>query len=259
MLLDFVKAFAPGSLWLLLLISTIAVVLLFVPWRRGARIGRLILATTVAVYWLFTFPAFSTALMRGYPAIEVPRLDAGASGHVGIVVVGAGVLTYRSGGEEINAPSPQSAFNVLAGSRLYRSLDQPLVIVTGGIPNRFVQRTSEADVLAAELRDFGVAGDRLILEGESTNTHTQAVNVAAIAKAHALDTLIVVTSPAHLRRAVPAFRAQSVNAIGYPAGFLTERRAPLAMWHPTAFSSDLAHDALYDYLGWAYYWARGWL
>ena len=259
MLLDFVKAFAPGSLWLLLLIATIAVALLFLPWPRAARIGRLTLAMTVAIYWLFTLPAVSGAIMRGYPAIETPRLDPATRAHVGIVVIGAGILTYRAGGEEITAPSPASAFNVLAGSQLYRSLDHPLVIVTGGVPNRFVQHASEADVLAAELRQFGVDDDRLILERASTNTYTQAINVAAIAKAHALQKLVIVTSPAHLRRAVPAFRAQSVDAISYPASFLTEQREPLAMWRPTPFSSDLAREALYDYLGWAYYRARGWL
>ena len=77
------------------------------------------------------------------------------------------------------------------------------------------------------------ANVEIILERRANTTYTQAVEVAIIAKARGFRKLVVVTSPAHLRRAVPAFIAQGVDAVGSPAAFETERRLPRSRWRPT--------------------------
>jgi len=252
------KSFIPGSLWFLLATTTLALGLLYGPGRRSRVAGRLLLAFVVAAYWIASVPAVADAVQRGYPPVAVPQaLAASRDPGIALVVLGAGIWTYRSGGEEIAVPTPQSAFNVLRGGQLYRQMGGPLVIVSGGIADASVQRAREADILASLLREAGVPEERIILERKSNTTYTQAVEVAGMAKARGLRELVVISSPAHLRRTIPAFRAQGVGAAGYPADFLSERRLPGRRWLPAAHSADVTADAMYDYIAWFYYWSQG--
>jgi uncharacterized SAM-binding protein YcdF (DUF218 family) len=240
--------------------ATVALGLLFGPGRRTHAAGRLLLALVLGAYWLTSLPAVAEALQRGYPPIGVPgAITAVHDPGIALVVLGAGLETYRSGGEEITVPTAQSAFNVLRGGQLYRQMGEPMVIVSGGVADASVQRAREADVLGARLREAGVPQERMILERQSNTTYTQAVQVSGIAKARGLRELVVITSPVHLRRAVAAFRAQGVNAVGFPAAFTSERRLPVRRWLPAAHWTDLTRDAMYDYVAWFYYWSRGWL
>ena len=252
------KSFIPGSPWLFLVVVTVGVALFFARAPRIRAVGRLLLAAVAGCYWLLSLPAVAEALQYGLPPMRLPVVDSGRRDLV-IVVLGSGINTYRADGRNISAPSPQSAFNIIEGSRLFRALGNPPVIVTGGIADASVQREREADVLAPILQAQGVPPGRIILERRSNTTHTQAIEVAIIAKAHGFKKLVVVTSPAHLRRAVPAFIAQGVDAVGSPAAFASELRLTRSRWRPTPTATAMSQDAIYEYFGWMYYWLRGWL
>jgi uncharacterized SAM-binding protein YcdF (DUF218 family) len=256
-LAQFGKSFIPGSPWLLLVIVTVGVALLFARVPRIRAVGRLLLAALAGCYWLLSLPAVAEALQYGFPPMRPPIVESGR-GDLAIVVLGSGVYTYRADGRNISTPSPQSAFNIIEGSRLFRALGNPPVILTGGIADASLQREREADVLAPILQAQGVPLDRIILERRANTTHTQAIEVAIIAKARGFKKLVVVTSPAHLRRAVPAFIAQGVDAVGSPAAFASERRIVHSRWSPTPMASEMSYEAIYEYFGWMYYWLRGW-
>jgi uncharacterized SAM-binding protein YcdF (DUF218 family) len=257
-LAQFGKSFIPGSPWLLLVVVTVGVALLFARAPRIRTVGRLLLAAIAGCYWLLSLPAVAEALQYGLPRMRLPVVDSGR-GDLAIVVLGSGVRTYHADGRNISTPSPQSAFNIIEGSRLFRAMGNPPVIVTGGIADASLQREREADVLAPILQAQGVPPDKIILERRANTTHTQAIEVAIIAKAHGFKNLVVVTSPAHLRRAVPAFVAQGVHAVGSPAAFASERRIPRSRWIPSPLACKMSYDAIYDDVGWMYYWLRGWL
>jgi uncharacterized SAM-binding protein YcdF (DUF218 family) len=255
---EFGKSFIPGSPWLLLLAVTLGAAMLFARTPRIRSIGRLLLAVIVGGYWLLSVPAVAEALQYGVPPMRLPVLQPGR-GDLAIVVLGSGVRTYRADGRNISTPSPQSAFNIIEGSRLFKTLGNPQVILTGGIADASVQRETEADVLAPILQAHGVPQDRISLERRANTTHAQAIEVALIAKTHGFKKLVVVSSPAHLRRAVPAFLAQGVDAVGSPAAFASERRIVRPRWIPTLAATEMSRDAIYEYFGWMYYWLRGWL
>lgn len=252
------KALVPGSFPLLVLTATVATALLFSqrPAGRVRRIARLLIALTVAWYWLSSIPAIAHRVQQGFPPLTT--LPA-AGPNTAIVVLGAGIETYIANGGQVDVAMSQSAFNVLQGAELYRALREPWVIVSGGMGEGGEQQPREADVMAVLLRERGVRDDRLILERQSYSTYTQAIEVARLAKSRSFDRLIVVSAPAHLRRAIPAFRAQGVDAVGYQASFSSVGRIVRSPWLPNGEAFGIARDALYDYIGWGYYWARGWL
>jgi uncharacterized SAM-binding protein YcdF (DUF218 family) len=257
-LVQFSKLFIPGSWSFFLVVATVAVVLLFQRRPRGRTIARAMLAILVGCYWIASLPVVADAIQSGYPPVPTMSSDAFNDNDT-VVVLGAGLQTYRIGEEEIAVPTAQSALNVLDGAALFRRMRSPWVIVTGGIADAGRQRAREADVLAVLLEEHGVPADRIVKELASNTTHTQAINVAALAKSRGFGRLIIVTSPAHLRRAVPSFRAQGVAAEGYPARYASDRRVPASRWLPSIEAHDITQDALYDYAGWLYYRSRGWL
>lgn len=256
-LAQLVKVLVPGSRWFLLVATTAAAILLFRSGARGRAVGRALLAIVIGCYWLMSLPAVADAIQPADQELSVASAAAGPN--AAIVVLSAGVQTYRVGDEQIAVLMPQSAYNVLAGAALYRRMGTPWVVVSGGIAQGSTGRVREADVLAPLLREHGVPEDRLVIEASSETTYAQAVNVAQLAKRRGFGQLIIVTSPAHLRRAVDAFRSLGADAIGHPARFRSDRPESAPRWLPSRDALGVAQDAIYDRLGWVYYRSRGWL
>lgn len=90
----------------------------------------------------------------------------------------------------------------------------PRVVLSGGLDDP--PRLMGATTLHARLMGKGLAPDRILLEGASTNTREQAVNVVALAQSEGWKALLLVASPQHLPRAFLTFlRAlQEVGATG---------------------------------------------
>ncbi|KRD49666.1 hypothetical protein ASE60_18755 [Ensifer sp. Root278] len=73
-----------------------------------------------------------------------------------------------------------------------------LVMVSGGVPKNGV---TEGDVMSKWLVDKGVSRDRIIIEDKSKDTIGNVINAANLLVRHQADTVILVTSSSHMRRA----------------------------------------------------------
>jgi len=121
-----------------------------------------------------------------------------------IVVLGSGVNTHRADGRNISTAVAAKRVSTSSKAAVVQGVGESASDSHRGIADASVQREREADVLSPILQAHGVPVDRIILERRANTTYTQAVEVAIIAKARGFRKLVVVTSPAHLRRAVPA-------------------------------------------------------
>ena len=84
---------------------------------------------------------------------------------------------------------------ILRARRVYRAGKAPLIVISAGpVP--------EAQLIADLLIELGAPRSALILETESRNTRENAVNTAAIFKEHVWRTGLLVTSGAHMPRAL---------------------------------------------------------
>jgi vancomycin permeability regulator SanA len=72
------------------------------------------------------------------------------------------------------------------------------IMVTGGQPQSGV---TEGDVMTKWLVDKGVDRDRILIEDKSKDTVGNVLNVANLLNRHTADTVILVTSASHMRRA----------------------------------------------------------
>jgi uncharacterized SAM-binding protein YcdF (DUF218 family) len=251
------KDFLPGSVGFLLAGVSLGAILLYGP-AGVARFGRRCITTLVLAYLALAMPVVAlrleASLGRRYEADD-PRLSSARA----IVVLGSGSATARASGGEINVLTPQSAFSTLEAIRVYRLLEGPLVIASGGAPIPDVQLRTEAEVIRDELIRSGIPADRIVLEPDSLNTHDQAVKVSAIIRERKIGNVALVASRTHLPRALALFRAQGLDPVPSASALRSDNFAGwTARPWPSLGALDASRMVLYHYLAMGYARARGW-
>lgn len=98
-----------------------------------------------------------------------------------------------------------------AAARLYREGRAPYIIPTGGVKwDTDMGRMSEAERMAEYLKEFGVPEEAILLENEATTTRENMIFATLMIERRIRPRgpfgLIVVTSPAHLRRSMAIAR-----------------------------------------------------
>jgi uncharacterized SAM-binding protein YcdF (DUF218 family) len=134
---------------------------------------------------------------------------------------------------------------------LVRSGEARLLVLTGGVP--FVGDSAES------LRDRaladGVPAERIRLENTSTDTWESLVAVRPILTNERVKTLLLVSSPYHMRRASLAARR------ALPGIRILCEPAPCSHWRPKGWwrSSYGRRIVMSEYVKLVYYLLRGWV
>jgi len=140
---------------------------------------------------------------------------------------------------------------LLSGLTLARRGLAPVMLVSMERANR----GSDSADLQSVISLVGL-GTRTILVDSVTTTRTEALRMKAIARANGWQTLAVVTSPLHTRRACATFEAVGFRVVCVPATVRGSGRIP----------GSTAEDRLHDFRSWLYetfatdsYRRRGWI
>ncbi len=137
-------------------------------------------------------------------------------------------------------------------ARLYHRGLSPLVIISGGYPTSPGDPQS-ADVMAGFAGELGIPRSAILLEKQSRNTYTSAVQVAALCRERGFQHVLLVTDAVHMRRAMAAFHAQDLKVSPAPAD-------PWSLWWETpAVRLRKFWAVLHEYGGLLYYWWKGWI
>jgi len=221
--------------------------------RRPARASALAVASA-AVLYVFSAQPVADALMRRAEAPAVSTYRPGVVYDAVIVLSGEvdAAASRASGHLELTA----AADRLVAGYELLREGRARVALLSGGSVFPEPGEKSEAELVAATLRGWGIAPDRLVLEGESRNTHENAVEAARIASARGWRSLLLVTSAYHLPRALGCFRQAGL----VPDALPVDRRAGDGKghsWLPRARALDQSTEALREWTGRLVYWAAG--
>lgn len=197
-------------------------------------------------YWI-------NCLQAPYPALEAPVWGKKTA----IVLLGAST-----------AHSPYSTVlypTVLAYPRIYETVRLFFlcqsnhavcqILISGGDPAHHHQ--SEAVVYQRVLLALGIPKKDIFLEPKSNNTFQNAQFSSAILTTHAFDTVVLVTSGFHMKRALLYFKYFHISANPAPSDFLND--APTffpnsyhffitdLIWHEYA---GLAQFFIYTFFGW---------
>ncbi len=253
-----VKTMLPGTLPSLL--AALAAGLALLRWPRTQAWGRRWLLGLLALYALFSVPAGSriVAAPLGWGIASIERA-ADARGAGVVVVLDGGSDRSTLAGRTVERVNGATALRALEVLRVAALLDKPLIVVSGGTDDPRDVAFTDADALRQMIVRGGIPPDRVVLDSTSLNTRAHACILTKWLRDHGTTAFVLVTSATHIRRAAAAFRAAGATPVPSAAPVLDERltRGWDAFW-PTEAALTVSVDAMHDYVGLLYYWARGW-
>ena len=202
-----------------------------------------------------------TSLERQYlPLKNTPQADA-------IVVLGGS--TRNNEPPRIIPDLSERGDRLLYGVKLYKDGAAPYILLTGGRIDWYGGSSSEAKDMAALTEIMGVPRDALLLESRSLTTYENAVYTKEILERRKIERIILVTSAAHMPRAMAIFRKQGINAIPAPTDYMVSDRnlienqvstqSRIISLFPNPESLDRTTQIIKEYIGTYIYRLRGWL
>ena len=202
----------PGSVTFFMIVLAVGV--MFSIGRRSGRAARWYFGSVLLAYWVFSTPACAERLMawggNGYRPLT---RAADARGADVIVILGSGSATYQAGGQHVNVIAWQGALRVLEGARLYRLLQQPMVIVSGGVTSPVEGARPASEAMRDAIVQLGVPPDHVIMESESKTTRDEAMIIRQLLNDRADRPIVLVTSATHMGRALRVFRSAGLNPV----------------------------------------------
>lgn len=248
----------PASVYAVLFLIGIGALLSFP--KRTQRLARWYLLTVFLAAWILTTPACAERLVGWRADGSRPLASASdAQGARVVVVLGGGSRTFQARGLTLSAVTWTTNFRVLEGARLYRLLNRPTIIVSGGVTSREAGAHSEAEAMRAAILQLGVPADHVVMESESRDTRSEAAVIRRMLADRPADPIVLVTSPTHMQRSLAVFRAAGLHPIPSPAAYKSEGSLEKRRWLPSDVGSTLLDTVVYDTAATWYYRARGWM
>lgn len=203
-----------------------------------------------------------------------PPYDGGQTADA-IVVLGGGTITKADPRQtvEVNGGGDRIIYAV----KLYRDGAAEKILMGGSyIGWRDGEVLSEESVsspaseMAELFRMFNIPEDALLIQDRSLNTAEEAVYDAEILREMGAGRILLVTSAAHMRRAVPLFEKQGLEVIPAPADYSYsdqewenllrfDRATAYSFFIPTIGNMSALQNALKEYLGYFVYQLKGWI
>jgi uncharacterized SAM-binding protein YcdF (DUF218 family) len=213
--------------------------------RRRRKLGRSLIAISLAGLWLLSTPLISAVLLDSLK--PAPAALTGQEADA-IVILGGGSNrnSLEFGGDTLNRFSIE---RVRYGARLAKRLHKP-VLVTGGAPEGGT--LSEGEILSATLRDeYGV--ETKWVEPYSRNTRENARNSADILHKAGIQRVYLVTHAWHLRRAMPEFEAAGLKVVPAGTGYFMEADLSPLDFLPNGKALDKSYLAMHEWIGLLWY------
>jgi len=230
----------------------LGVLLLFTRWRRTGR-SIALLVTLLALFIAYLQPGvwLMTPLEERFAAPQrMPDKVAG------IVVLGGAIdtrQTNRFGQVALNG----RAERVTAFVELARRYPEAKLVYSGGSGLIQDETKSEAEVAKPLLLSLGVAEARLVLETKSRDTHENAAFTRELVNPAPGETWILVTSAAHMPRAVGTFRNIGWTVVPYPVDYRRLGEGDEAFGRNLGRGLLLLNVALREWLSLAHYYFAG--
>jgi len=178
-----------------------------------------------------------------------PRWDASHGPPDGIVVLGGAIdpeVSVARGSVALNG----SAERITATAELARRYPNARIVFTGGTSSLDSNTPLEAPVAVKELLALGVAHDRITAEEQSRNTIENAVFSHLLADPKPGERWILVTSAAHMPRAIAVFRAAGFPVEAYPVDYRTRGRDDAARLHTSLPEGlEMTDHAIHEWAG----------
>ena len=197
------------------------VIAILLRWRRRKRAMRACLTLAVALPLLYGFlPLSLPPLQKLENRFAIPALESGTVD--GIIVLGGHTSPGWISESRDQAQQNRAADRLTKGLMLNREHPGSSLIFTGFSGALVHRGWSEAETIQRLVAELGVPQEGIIYEATSRNTYENAVNSLDVAVPQPGSRWVLVTSAAHMPRAMGAFEAAGwKNITPYPVDFHT--------------------------------------
>ena len=167
-----------------------------------------------------------------------------------IAVLGGGTVS-NVGSNNDGALSAIGMYRLIAGARLQKAMNVPLIISGGA---RYNDEVAEADVAKLVLLDLGIPEQMIYTDSEALNTKQNAENIILVCRENGWQSVAVVTSALHMPRAMQNFTTAAdrsgVEVTAYPCDYLVSGEIQLSVFSfvPQAYALELTAMSLKEYL-----------
>ena len=230
--------------------------LLYAVFTKNKRMRKLALKAAAILTIVLTNPFFINEALLAWELppktlAQVPVSDAG------IILTG---ITSLDKSPHDRVYVERGADRVLHTLWLFREHKIRQIIISGGSGSIKSVYSTEAAELKKILLQAGVPEKLILLEDKSHNTHENALFTAQLLQKHpGIQSLVLVTSAFHMRRAAACFRVAGLNPVVFPADFYSIDRSfyPLNLMVPSAGAFAKWHVLLHEILGFITYKVLG--
>src|SRR6266480_5409076 len=192
------------------------------------------------------------------PSSPVPEADC-------IVILSGGVMSRTPPRPTIEVG--EAGDRVLYGAYLFRQSKAPRIICTGNVATGGFAARPVSEDMAELLEMIGVPKDAIITEEKSGNTREHARNLYPVLQEKGFKCVLLVTSAMHMPRSIGVFKrlCPGIEFIPAPTDFRVIERIPKPWYSevvaliPTPKNLSDFSEVMHEYLGMAYYKARGWM
>lgn len=224
--------------------------------RKRNRLGGTLLAVALLWLWMCSTPlagVFLTGPLIGqFPPQRVEDLPSADA----IVVLGGAVLPVTDSRPFTHIHT--TADRAWHAARLFHAGKAPIVVASGGMVWPVPDPTSAASMREL-LEALGVPNEAIVLEEESRNTRQNAMHTARVATERGIRTVLLVTSPWHMPRAIATFRAAGLPATPAPSDYARGPfRGGLLGFVPSTTALSTNTKAMRELLAQLVYRLRGW-
>lgn len=222
---------------------------------KWVQAGRRIVMLAVSLFLLFGLvPIGPNLLVWLETQYAKPSLPPGIDG---IIVLG-GMFDTDSSEQTRQLVSNDNMERMTAFIELARAHPEAKLVFSGGAGTFPPTERKEADMAQAYFRAIGFDDIRVIYERQSRNTHENAVLSKEVAQPAPGELWVLVTSAAHMRRAVATFAQAGWRVIAYPVDPGTGLAYDWRLW-PLAVGRNFnaLEEALKEIIGYQVYKLSG--
>lgn len=225
-------------------------------WRRPREAAAWLAAGATILYFAVATPLGANlaigALERSAdrePQCPVP----GGPGSL-VVVLAGGMSGWPADVTELSRLKEPSLRRTLEAVQLARQMPDSRLLFVGGAG----RKVREADLMGALAQALGLPAERVIMARESDSTFENAQEVAAaVGKIAVSGPIYLVTSAAHMPRALAVFRHQGLKACAYPVDYTWVRTKWPGMLVPQMSALGKTTMAYHEATGYLWYWLTG--
>ena len=223
---------------------------------RYARTGRRLAGASIILLAIAGLSPLGNALILPLEQ-RFPPWDATRGAPDGMVVLGGAFDTVVSAGRgEIALTDAAERMTVVA--ELARRYPAARIVFSGGSGQLVFQGATESDLALRLFESFGIAKDRIILEGRSRNTTENARFSRELAAPKPGERWLLITSAYHMPRSIGVFRKEGFPVEAYPVDWRT--RGPIDVTRPFDSLPDglkRTDTAAREWVGLLAYWLTG--